>query len=441
TRARLGEPANPQEELDRAVQAYARQLARHGDEVLVIDQLTTPETVVPACVDVEVERERLPQPAWWDRPHGALDDTELHTLLDMLEKTITRHDEHQAAENARAQRHADRLTAAETGQGPAVTHLHNQRGLLREAARLQQLATQSDTAATVVQARITAQAAAEQDLNRRAAKNPVVLALQGTTRAKLGAQAALVRETIRADITERDTHSGQTRAYRAQANAHLRTAGISTGNAQNALPAYETSWPDRLAAARTIDITDARIPQGQTSRQRNAADLAREGFPGHYVSPTLAAEADAARTHLGPLRAELAHRHNLSPVHAATETSDRADARTVARAQVRQVMAERADAGRRQPQPQRPTQPRPDPTATREPGTPDHNTSGAPTAGPVDRRATCATEIEIQAAVREHRAAETARRQREAAHRAASEPSRYHPTHDRHPDRGWGYSR
>jgi hypothetical protein len=124
TRARIKGDSDAQRAVEEEQRAYAEELG--------------PERVEVLRQEVRDRLDREAQRAWWQRPHGTLDDTQLAQAVLQAEQRRVAH--LAAVEQARAQL-AETEPAVTEGRGPAVTQLNT---TLAELRRMLELRTRAD---------------------------------------------------------------------------------------------------------------------------------------------------------------------------------------------------------------------------------------------------------------------------------------------------------
>ncbi|MBA3488048.1 MAG: relaxase domain-containing protein, partial [Longispora sp.] len=193
-RARLGEPATATDALHRAVDAYATRLEHDRPDCLVsteLDESLPPLAGVTAdssqriTSDPQTDQERAPTIPWQQRHYGHLTDKGLQESAAKATQSAADHER-----NAERLEHrcAVLLAAARQGAGPRMRSLREDHGYLSvavgELQQAQRWQTVADDHAEQARQAYRANAGLEPQLRR----NPVVLALRGTSRKTLNAQ-------------------------------------------------------------------------------------------------------------------------------------------------------------------------------------------------------------------------------------------------------------
>ncbi|MET8451661.1 MobF family relaxase [Streptomyces sp. NPDC005209] len=347
TRARLGEPRNEAELLERALQAYTALLRQDRPDAMVSDQLcTAPEPVAPPTP-------ATPEPdfpAWNDRdlrPYGALASGQLEArLAKTLRAAATT--EHSAEEQGRQARE---LAAAAAEQPSAGQRTAQAAAAVLAAA--DQLAAQAEQeTGTARRAATEAEQAKgiKERIEAAAARGRIALRLAGTSRAE---QQALLAQYTR-QMT--DAYDEQQRAERAAATTRqqawqtLRTSPYAEAfRAQGALgeaPIDPTALRQQFAAMH------AHLP---TLAMQIDTAHAEEAQQARHEAVELRAKARDLRTTAEQLQIEQQLRQQISAQaprrHAAEEA-----ARDAALQQERRHSAVRARHAPQQAQHQLPQQ-------------------------------------------------------------------------------------
>lgn len=470
---RLGEPANADEALARALNAYATELDRrdHPDQ-MVIEELghriapiagadagesgdaagITPD---PGRTDqpehagragpADPHLQQRPDPAAWvERPFGALSDAELAARLRTADRQLQAAEQAEAAAAARQAEQQRRLAEARAGNGPAASALAERREHLAAALQQTRAAEHHQAVVAGIQAdRINPLVARERELRDQLHRGRIRRAVTGTSRRRIEADLEQLRAELDAGIADREQAHQAASLARQNAEQHARAAlppatwnRLDSRTAAAALAEHDRQLPARRDAAVQEDLAAV----GRPAPGQRAAELVRAAFPDTDQPPGRPGEsAVAVRARRATLADEQQHRADLDPAVRQAEDTDR----TAARAEQRQLLADAAPlAGRLRPRPGRqnrqadrqPDQPPDQQPGQRLDGMLDRLRGTSTTAAP-DRRARAARAVETDLA--RQRAAAEQRRQAEAdARRQAEQYHRRHPGPDRGPDRG-----
>ena len=329
-RARLGPPRTPQEELTRALNAYHAALRQSGEDRMVLEELgeldlSTPQRPAqpqprritpPTRTPQEHQQRRAEQRAeqremnealtamgWRSRPSGRLTDAELIRAIGAAGRAQA---ESATRRQAQQRQLATDAGAAQQGRGPASRQLQERRQQLTAAATAARQAEEQAEIARAARADIAA-------LQAERARNPLALAMRGTSRAQLDAQ---IRGRL-ADAIVADRVGGRARG---DAEHYQRLLRLPHGTTpQQALSQLEQEWRQQRQQAVARDVA------GLNRRRESAAQLA-----------SIASTRDRASAE--QLRAEQQRRAELDPAVARAEQADRA--------RWRQAQADRAQAAR-----------------------------------------------------------------------------------------------
>jgi len=314
-RARLGPPRTPAEELTRALNAYHAALQQGAEDRMVLEELgdldlSTPQhpsrlaarrpVPVPRTpeqhqqhqaqqqADQNQMREQLAGMGWRSQPSGRLTDAELTRAIAAADRAQA---EAQQRRQAQQRRLAADTAAAQQGHGPASKDLHLRRQQLMAAAVAEQRAEEQSGVARVARTEVAA-------LQTERVRNPVALALSGSSRAKIDQQ-------IRAHLADALVADRVGARARAEAEHYQRLLRLPPGTSvEQAVRELERTWQQQQRQAIEQDVST------MTRRRDNADRLA-----------ALAADRDQATA--TQLRAEVQRRAQLDPAIARAEHTDR----------------------------------------------------------------------------------------------------------------------
>ncbi|WP_345475920.1 MobF family relaxase [Actinoallomurus oryzae] len=311
-RARHGEAETPEQELARAIDAYARTLRGDRADRLVLTELgREPDPIATRVSDQAAAAAEH----WSRRPYGDRTTTELARLRD----AYTRAERRLAAKEHRT---AALQTEASAGNGPQALKLIERRDAVAAAAAIE---TQINTVRAELAGHQTDAGAARQrldDLERQTRRGRLALRRDGTSREQVRTDLSATRRAL---STALDAEHGA-RARLADLAAQARSTYEQRDPASGPGPRWEegaattehedltSNWETHLAAAIRADHDSA------AARAATTADL---GLLDH----TRATTTDQARTELAAVRAELNLRTALPPDRARAEDRQRRTAR------------------------------------------------------------------------------------------------------------------